>query len=65
MQKYTLITGVLSDTQTPNIIPVDLNSILHRNAEILSDWFMRIGAISKAQKYSTAAKRILNCIENV
>lgn len=59
------ITGELSDSQTPNIIPVDLNSILQENAQILSTWFYQMGNQIKAEKYAVIAQQFLNNIQEV
>lgn len=61
----TKYTGKLSDTQTSNIVPVDLNSIIQMNAKIMCSWFEQIGNQSKADKYCKIAQQFLNNIRDV
>lgn len=60
-----MFTGELPDVQTPNIVPVDLNSILCINALTLSKWFTQMGSHVKAEKYHKIHVQFLNNIENV
>lgn len=46
-------------------MPVDLNSILHVNALILSTWFAQMGNKTKAEKYSKIAEEIQTNIQEV
>lgn len=64
-KKIYIITGNLSDTQTPNIIPVDLNSLLHLNALTLSTWFNQMGNKNKANEYKNIADELLKSIQEV
>ncbi|XP_050432885.1 trehalase-like isoform X2 [Adelges cooleyi] len=57
--------GDLFDIHTPEIIPVDLNSILHVNALTLSTWFSQIGDIKRGEKYATIAGEFLKGIQEV
>ncbi|XP_025201432.1 trehalase-like isoform X2 [Melanaphis sacchari] len=57
--------GNLTDIQTPSIIPVELNSLLHVNALTLSEWYAKMGNISKAEEYSAIAATFLNNIQEV
>ncbi|XP_022159968.1 trehalase-like [Myzus persicae] len=57
--------GNLSDIQTANIVPVDLNSLLHVNALTLSTWFDQIGDKINAEKYKTIANEFLENIQEV
>lgn len=61
----TKCTGGLSDIQTPNIVPVDLNSIIQMNARIMCSWFEQIGDLDKAGKYCKIAKQYLINIREV
>lgn len=58
-------TGNLSDIHTQDIVPVDLNSILHVNALTLSTWFAQMGNKTKAEKYSKIALEIQTNIQEV
>lgn len=55
----------MADVQTPNIVPVDLNSILHLNALTLSKWFEQMGNKTEADKYASIAKNLLYSIQEV
>lgn len=57
--------GNLSDIQTSNIVPVDLNSFLHVNALTLSAWFSQMGNEAKANKYKNIANQFLQNIQEV
>lgn len=57
--------GQLSDIHTEDIIPVDLNSIIHVNALTLSTWFNQMGNKEKADKYDKIANDLLNAIQEV
>ncbi|XP_025414011.1 trehalase-like isoform X2 [Sipha flava] len=57
--------GTLSDVHTPNIVPVDLNSILHSNALILSSWFRLLNDYDKANKYNLIAENLVIGIQEV
>lgn len=41
----------LLDVQTGNILPVDLNSFLCRNAEIMQQLFIKVENFEKAEEY--------------
>lgn len=58
-------TGNLSDIQTANIVPVDLNSLLHINALTLSTWFDQMGNKVNAEKYKIIANEFLKNIHEV
>lgn len=57
--------GNLADIHTPDIIPVDLNSILQLNALTLSRWFEQMGNKNKAEKYRAIAQEFLYNIQEV
>ncbi|XP_060861354.1 trehalase-like isoform X2 [Metopolophium dirhodum] len=58
-------SGNLSDIQTANIVPVDLNSMLHVNALTLSTWFDQMGDEINSAKYRTIANEFLENIQEV
>lgn len=49
--------GNLSHTKTINIIPVDLNSILYRNAILLAEFHNKVGNTTKANEYLEIASK--------
>ena len=51
------ITGELRDIETENIIPVDLNSFLYRDALLLSRFYRILGDIKKSQYYRDVAEQ--------
>lgn len=55
----------MSDVQTHNIIPVELNCILHVNALTLSTWFTQLGNKEKADKYYAIANEFETSIHEV
>ncbi|XP_065217876.1 trehalase-like isoform X2 [Planococcus citri] len=57
--------GSLLDMDTPNIIFVDLNCILHANAVVLSEWYRYFGNEVRSQYYKNIANKLFNAIENV
>lgn len=57
--------GNLTDIHTINIIPVDLNCILHRNAVTLCAWYTKLGDKTKADKYRAIAENLLYSIQEV
>ncbi|XP_074098180.1 trehalase [Cotesia typhae] len=58
-------TGNLSDISTRNIIPVDLNAFLQRNARLLSQFNQLLGNEVKARKYKDIASDFQNAIDDV
>ncbi|CAH1391066.1 unnamed protein product [Nezara viridula] len=57
--------GNLSSIHTQNIIPVDLNALLHKNAKLLTSWFRKIGNQDKAKKYQLLSKQIMEGMTEV
>lgn len=57
--------GDLSKTKTRSIIPVDLNSMMYWNANILSRFSKEMGLIKKAAKYSLEAKQWMEAVDKV
>lgn len=57
--------GILADIKTTYIIPVDLNSILHKNALLLSSWYSKMGDTTKAEKYRAIAEKLVYSIQEV
>ncbi|XP_022159986.1 trehalase-like isoform X2 [Myzus persicae] len=57
--------GVLTDIKTTHIIPVDLNSLLQKNALLLSSWYSKLGDTAKAEKYRVIAENLLYSIQEV
>jgi alpha,alpha-trehalase len=51
------ITGTLLDIETENIIPVDLNSFLYRNAMLLAYFNNILGNPEKSQYYHNVAEQ--------
>lgn len=51
--------GNLSNIDTPNIIPVELNAYLHKNLRILSYFNFRLGRLNKYFLYKTKARTLL------
>ncbi|XP_075230826.1 trehalase-like isoform X3 [Lycorma delicatula] len=57
--------GTLSNVAAPQIVPVDLNSFLQLNAEILGDYYARMGNTNKAKEYFMKGKQLLDGITAV
>ncbi|XP_047104847.1 trehalase-like [Schistocerca piceifrons] len=57
--------GVLTDTKTRYIIPVDLNAIMYWNSFILSRFSKEMGLIKKASYYSNMARDWLEAVDKV
>ncbi|XP_057320154.1 trehalase-like isoform X1 [Microplitis mediator] len=57
--------GNLSDISTRNIIPVDLNAFLQRNARLLSQFNQLLGNEVKARKYRNIAIDYQNAIDDI
>ncbi|QQP54367.1 Trehalase, partial [Caligus rogercresseyi] len=57
--------GVLADTKTSQIIPVELNSYLCKNSRILSEFYEILGDETKTQEYKEHEQNIRSAIENV
>lgn len=55
----------MTDIHTQQIIPVDLNSILQKNAALLGTWFGRMGNEWKAYHYNRIAEEYLTNIHEV
>jgi len=60
-----LSTGELDDIQTPSIVPVDLNCIIHKNARTLHTWFNQTGNKNKSEEYGSIAQNMLTSIQEV
>jgi len=50
------ITGTLVDIETENIIPVDLNSFLCRDAFLLAEFYKKLGDLEKSEYYKAVAE---------
>ncbi|XP_034934497.1 trehalase-like [Chelonus insularis] len=59
------VMGNLSDISTRNIIPVDLNAFLQRNARLLSQFNTLLGNGAKAKKYKDIANDYQTAIDAV
>ncbi|XP_015377150.1 PREDICTED: trehalase-like [Diuraphis noxia] len=57
--------GKLADIKTKFIVPVDLNSILQKNAALLSTWYSKMGDTAKAEKYHAISEKLLYSIQEV
>ncbi|XP_051895879.1 trehalase [Pristis pectinata] len=57
--------GTLKDTKTRHIIPVDLNSILCRNEQILALFHKQLGNFAKAQFYNEARSKRIDAVHEV
>ncbi|KAK6644318.1 hypothetical protein RUM43_000585 [Polyplax serrata] len=57
--------GNLTDTKTKYIVPVELNSILYWNAQLLSGFWEKLGNDSKASYYANKANEILEAVTKV
>ena len=70
-QRFRLISHAgyistdLKDIRTSNIIPVELNSILCRNAKILSELYLILGRHEKAQQFQDWSKSFQHGIDSV
>ncbi|XP_040580504.1 trehalase isoform X2 [Lepeophtheirus salmonis] len=63
--KGTSNVGVLADTKTTQIIPVELNSFLCKNARLLGDFYGILGNEEKEKEYRKKEKSIRSAIESV
>nr|CAD7392221.1 unnamed protein product [Timema cristinae] len=57
LKTTTTVAGNLSNIQTHNIIPVDLNAFLYRNAIILAEFFWLLGNKEQTSYYAKEAAR--------
>lgn len=57
--------GSLISLNTPNILYVDLNSILHANAVVLSEWYRLLGNKPRSSYYKRVANKLLTAIDAV
>ncbi|KAK9502441.1 hypothetical protein O3M35_011220 [Rhynocoris fuscipes] len=57
--------GNISNIETQNIIPVDLNALLHKNFVLLSKWYEMFGNVIKSRKYKLLADELLLAIEKI
>merc|ERR1719431_708463 len=55
----------LLDVQTGNILPVDLNSFLCRNAEIMEQLFIKVEKPDKAEEYRNIREGLKEAIRAV
>uniref|UniRef100_A0AB38ZE60 Trehalase n=1 Tax=Ectomocoris sp. TaxID=3104572 RepID=A0AB38ZE60_9HEMI len=55
----------LTNIRTSTIIPVDLNSLLHKCFATLSNWYYLLGDSIKYKQYKDLADQLLDAIENV
>lgn len=59
------ISGTIADLKVRSIVPVDLNAILFRNAELLSGFYIKLGQATKAKQYQILAKELKEAITAV
>ncbi|XP_014279134.1 trehalase isoform X2 [Halyomorpha halys] len=57
--------GNLSNMQTHQIVPVDLNAFMHKNFSLLHIWYEKLRNKGMARKYKIMATELLTAIENV
>ncbi|XP_039290147.1 trehalase [Nilaparvata lugens] len=57
--------GNTSDIATTEIVPVDLNAILHYNARKISEWYFKLGEDEKGAHYEVLSVIILKGINEV
>ena len=57
--------GTLINTETQNLILVDLNCVLHANAVVLSEWYSLFGNKSRSQYYKSIANKLIIAIDKV
>ncbi|PAA85041.1 hypothetical protein BOX15_Mlig022144g1 [Macrostomum lignano] len=55
----------LASVETSHIVPVDLNAIMHRNEQLLSEWAGLLGFKAKMHLYADSAEIRINAIRNV
>lgn len=58
-------TGNLTDIKTKYIVPVELNAILYWNAQLLSNFYKKVGNLTKASYYKEKAMEILEAVTKV
>lgn len=64
-QNFIIVVGSLISLNTPNILYVDLNSILHANAVVLSEWYRLLGNKPRSSYYKRVANKLLTAIDAV
>uniref|UniRef100_A0A0A9WFY1 Trehalase n=2 Tax=Lygus hesperus TaxID=30085 RepID=A0A0A9WFY1_LYGHE len=57
--------GKLTDTDIQDIIPVDLNAILHKNFKLLAEWYGELGPHSRAEYFSNLQNELLTAMNEV
>nr|CAD7425859.1 unnamed protein product [Timema monikensis] len=57
--------GNITNLKTKHIIPVDLNAILYWNANILAEFFTRLGNTKKSLIYKNIAKEWLDAVTEI
>ena len=58
-----LTLGTLLDTEPQYLLFVDLNSILHANAVVLSEWYRFFNNAAKSQYYRNIANELFIAID--
>jgi len=58
-------TDDLADTKVRNIVPVDLNAFLEKNARILAGYFQRLGEEEAAEEFTLVAADLALAIDDV
>jgi alpha,alpha-trehalase len=59
------VVGTLANTETQNLIQVELNCILQANAVVLSEWYKYFGNEVRSHFYRGVANKLLIAIEKV
>ncbi|BES99964.1 trehalase (brush-border membrane glycoprotein) [Nesidiocoris tenuis] len=57
--------GTILDTRTPDIIPVDLNAILHKTFTLLSEWYKEYRSVTRAEYFEEHAQELLTGLNEV
>ncbi|XP_049817382.1 trehalase isoform X2 [Aethina tumida] len=57
--------GNLTNTKTRSIVPVELNSFIYWNADILTEFFTELGNETSAKRYRNISKTWLEAVEAV
>uniref|UniRef100_A0A1B6EEF7 Trehalase n=2 Tax=Clastoptera arizonana TaxID=38151 RepID=A0A1B6EEF7_9HEMI len=57
--------GKLTNLKTRYIIPVDLNAIIHWNANLMSDFYKELGNLEKADEFSKIAEKWLMAVTKI
>ncbi|CAB0019523.1 unnamed protein product [Nesidiocoris tenuis] len=57
--------NALVDLHTQEIVPVDLNSFMHMNYELLREWAVELGMEHEAEKYAVLSTELKTAIEDL